>query len=196
MAATSGLSTLSTAAPSDGSASMSSPLALATSANEPNISVWTISTVVTTPTVGRAISQSIAMWPTPRAPISTTAAWVRSGALISVSGTPSSLLNDRTLAAVGSDSWSAARSRSLVVVLPTDPVIPTTAANPGTAPMRRRAWRPSAMRASPVSVTSTAATSTFGPGTGRDERKAEAPRSIAAAMKSWPSRSSMTGTKS
>ena len=90
---------------------MSSPLAVATSASEPNISVWTISTVVTTPTVGRAISQSMAMWPAPRAPISTTAAWVRSGALTSVSGTPSSLLKDRTLAAVGSDSWAAREVR-------------------------------------------------------------------------------------
>ena len=49
------------------------------------------------PSGGRP-SHSKAMWPIPRAPISTTAASVPSGALISVSGTPSSLLNARSLA--------------------------------------------------------------------------------------------------
>ena len=72
----------------------------------------------------------MAMWPRPRAPISTTAASVSSGAFSRVSGTPSSLLNERTLAVVTRVVASTEASRSLVVVLPTDPVMPITMASP------------------------------------------------------------------
>ena len=95
---TRGLSALRTAVPEPGSASTNSPLAAATSSSVPNISACASSTVVTMPMVGRAMSQSISMWPRPRAPISTTTASTSSGALANVIGTPSSLLNERTLA--------------------------------------------------------------------------------------------------
>src|SRR4029450_824784 len=65
---------------------------------------------------------SSAMWPTPRAPISTTSASVSSAAFTSVSGTPSSLLNEPTLADVRQRTARATASRSLTLVLPTDPV--------------------------------------------------------------------------
>ena len=117
----------------------------------PNSSVWAIPTVVTTPTVGRATAHSEAMWPRPRAPISTTTASVPSGALARVRGTPSSLLNDFGLAAVTSRRANTDASMSLVDVLPTDPVMPTTRSG-----SRSRAARPRAVRAAPVSATTIA----------------------------------------
>ncbi len=92
------------------------------------------------------------MCPTPRAPISTTTASASSGALAKVRGTPSSLLNDRSLAATMSKrTASTAARRSLTVVLPTDPVIPTM--RPGS---RRRAAKPMLANACTVSSTSMA----------------------------------------
>ena len=85
--------------------------------------------------VGRATAQSREMCPDPLEPISTTSASVPVGADSSVIGTPISLLNDRVLAHTLRSPASTAASRSLVVVLPADPVTPTT----GTAPRRRRA---------------------------------------------------------
>ncbi len=118
----------------------------------PNSSVWAIPTVVTTPTVGRATAHSDAMCPRPRAPISTTTTSVPAGALARVSGTPSSLLNDFRLAAVTSRREKIDASRSFVLVLPTDPVMPTTRSG-----SRSRAAPPRAVRAAPVSATTTAA---------------------------------------
>ena len=101
--------------------------------------------------VGRAISHNHVMCPKPRAPISTTAASVASGALTSVSGTPSSLLNDFSLAAVTSRCRAIAVNRSLVEVLPFDPVMATTRSG-----RRRRASFPSSVSAASVASTSTA----------------------------------------
>ena len=117
---------------------MSSPLLRAICSTPPIISVCTACTVVTTPTVGCAIEHNNSMWPTPRAPISTTTASTSSGALHKVRGTPNSLLNDRSEAAVRNEPDRTAARRSLVVVLPTEPVIPTTrrAAGPGMACQR------------------------------------------------------------
>ena len=68
-----------------------------------------------------------------------------SGALTSVSGTPSSLLNDRSLAAVRERRWPrTAASRSLVDVLPTEPVMPTTRSR---QPVRASRPRSSSARA-------------------------------------------------
>ena len=92
-----------------------------------------------------------AMWPRPRAPISTTTASVPAGALTRVRGTPSSLLNDFRLAAVTSRRANTDASMSLVDVLPTDPVMPTTRSG-----SRSRAARPRAVRAAPVSATTMA----------------------------------------
>ncbi|SKZ46215.1 Uncharacterised protein [Mycobacteroides abscessus subsp. abscessus] len=159
IAATRSWSALSTAMPSAGSASTSSPFARATASMLPKSSRCTPSTRVMMPTVGCAIEHSSSMCPTPRAPISTTAASVSSGALKSVSGRPSSLLNDFSLAAVRNVVESSPASRSLVDVLPTDPVIPTTRSG-----SRRRAARPRSASASAVSSTVMAGAST--PSTG------------------------------
>ena len=77
--------------------------------------------------------------------------WASSGALTSVSGRPSSLLKDRSLAAVRKVEAKQWRNKSLVVVLPTEPVIPTTP--PAT---RLRANTPRFMSAVAVSSTTTA----------------------------------------
>ncbi len=86
-----------------------------------------------------------------------------------------------------------------MVVLPTDPVIPTTSApepvGPGRAANRSRATRASCGRPAAGSPTSMAATpSGRSAGAGWAVRKAEAPRSRASTMKSWPSRASTMGT--
>src|SRR5690606_15173323 len=83
---------------------------------------------------GRAVRHRSATWPTPRAPISTTRASLPAGALTSVRGTPSSLLNDPALAHVRHRATRAARTRSFTLVLPTEPVIPTTRPAAGAAP--------------------------------------------------------------
>ncbi len=159
IAATRGSAALRTAVPSAGRAATSSPLASATASIEPKVSVCTAATRVTTPTAGRATAQREAMWPGPRAPISITAASVPSSAPTSVRGTPSSLLNDPALATVRHRAASAAASRSFTLVLPTEPVTPTT--RPATVgASRSRAWAPSAASASSVSGTSTAVTTT------------------------------------
>jgi hypothetical protein len=114
-------------------------------------SVWAAATRVTTATVGAATSQRRATCPGPRAPISTTTASTPSSAFSRVSGTPSSLLNDPTLAAVRRRDRRAAASRSLTDVFPTDPVTPTTRSG-----SRRRAARPRSSSAAAVSSTTTA----------------------------------------
>ena len=79
-----------------------------------------------TPTVGLATAQSAAMSPWARAPISSTSASVSLGALSRVSGTPASLLYEPGLACNANFGASAAAVRSLVPVLPAEPVMPTT----------------------------------------------------------------------
>ncbi len=150
-----------------------------------------IATLVTTPTSGRATSANRAMWPTPRAPISSTTQRASSGALSSVSGRPSSLLNDCSLAAVGNAVARHARTKSLVVVFPTDPVMPITP--PDTRP---RASAPSRISAAPVSSTAIAVASTPSESGARAVRYAGAPAATAAPTKSCPSRSASIGTKS
>ena len=68
-----------------------------------------------------------------------------------MSGSPSSLLNDRSLAAVAKAGARQWYSRSLVVVFPTEPVIPTTRPL-----MRCRAATPRSISARPVSSTTIA----------------------------------------
>ena len=163
-------------------------MARATSSRLPKSSAWAIPMLVTTPMVGRATAHSVAMWPAPRAPISTTTAAASSGADSSVSGTPISLLNDTGLAPTGPAALRAAAVRSLVDVLPVLPVMPTT----GTAASRSRAAAPRAVRAAAVSSTSTRPT----PSTGRDTIAPAAPRSRASPTKSCPSRSARRATNS
>ncbi len=126
------------------------PWRAATPSRSPKYSTCAIATLVTTPTSGRATRASVSMSPTRRAPISTTTQRAASGALSSVSGRPSSLLKERSLAAVPKVDDRQAASRSLVVVLPTDPVTPIA------PPTRLRASAPSRSSAAPVSPTRTA----------------------------------------
>jgi hypothetical protein len=177
--ATTGSSAFRMATPSSGSASTSSALARATVSRDPNISRCAAPTFVRTPTVGRAERHSISMWPSPRLPISSTSASVPSGALRIVSGTPTSVLNERGLACTRNREASTARDRSLVVVLPVEPVIPTT------GPSKEvRSAAASAIRASPTFVTRTTGPLHPSP---REIIAPAAPASNEASMKLWPS---------
>ena len=193
IAITNGFAAFSTATPPSAAAgndSTSSPFPSATASTDPNSLVCAAPTTVTIPTVGRPTAHNEAMWPIPRAPISSTSASVPSGALSTVSGTPISLLNDRWLAWVGRSAARTAASRSFVVVFPTEPVMPTTV--PPSS--RSRPADPSADSARAVSSTSITTIVSVRPtrsSTGRDDRAAAAPD---APMKSWPSRSATNGT--
>ena len=72
------------------------------------------------------MAQSRAISPKPRMPISSTITSVSSGALTMVVGRPWSLLKLRSFAHVRRLAASAAAAKSLVLVLPTDPVMPMT----------------------------------------------------------------------
>ena len=95
-------------------------------------------------------------------------------------GTPTWLLNEAVLAEVGAWADSMARSASLVLVLPTEPV--TLAIR---ALLRRRAARPRPSSAFRVSGTRISVPPAFS--TSRDTTAAAAPRFIASATKPWPS---------
>ena len=142
-------SALRTATPVGSSASTSSPFARSTPSIPPSRSVWAAPTTVTTPTEGRATAHRRAISPAPRMPISSTITSVSSGLSRMVTGRPCSLLKLRGLAAVRKVLASTAASRSLVEVLPTDPVMPTTLSG-----RSERAQRPSAINAVAVSSTS------------------------------------------
>ena len=89
------------------------------------------------------------MWPMPRAPSSATRKRVAGSTRHAVSGTPSSLLRLPTGATVGPAVSSTWASRSLVEVLPWEPVMPTTRRPPSTArSTSRRATRPRAITGS------------------------------------------------
>ena len=92
------------------------------------------------------------MCPGARAPISTTSASQDSPAARIVSGTPSSLLNERGLAVVAYRCDNTDRRRSLVDVFPTEPVTAATRLSV----IRTRHHRASSASAAVVSVTSTA----------------------------------------
>ena len=118
------------------------------------------------------------MCPVPRADSSRTRYLVVASARSTVSGWPNSLLNEPAGAIVGpsrSTSWAA---RSLVEVLPDDPVMPAirTAGSASTTDL-----------ASAASAAGTSATSTEGTGTGRVASTAVAPAATATAAKSCPS---------
>ena len=74
------------------------------------------------------------MCPGPRAPISSTRKRVRSSASSTVSGRPMSLLYDPGGLTVGPAAASTWPSRSLVEVLPEEPVMPTRAQPAGRQP--------------------------------------------------------------
>src|SRR5215469_17708676 len=123
------------------------------------------------------------MWPGPRADSSRTRYLVEASARSTVSGWPNSLLNDPAGAIVGprrSISWAA---RSLVVVLPDEPVMPAIAAA-GSEPATNLA---SAAKAAGTSPTKTDGARAAGTGTGRVASTATAPAATAADAKSCPS---------
>ena len=119
-------SALRTAKPDASSAMTSSLFARATPSMPPTRSVCADATLVTTPMLGRATVHSRAISPKPRMPISSTRASTSSGAFKMVTGRPWSLLKDRSFAATRKLDPSAAAIKSLVLVLPTEPVMPIT----------------------------------------------------------------------
>ena len=205
IAATSGSSALRTATPpsaADGSDAGSSPLVSAIASREPNSPRCAVPTLRTTPIRGGAISASAAMWPRPRADISSTRNRVSASARSAVHGCPSSLLNDPGGATTDPSGDSTAASRSFVDVLPDDPVTPTTV-SPDSVVSRStlaRASLPSAAstaapdpsrscsRASaPLPDVPSGSTTIAGTPTGRAASTATAPAATAPAAWSWPS---------
>ncbi len=179
IAATSGSSRFSTAIPSGPSASTISPFACAIAERDPNSPRWAMPTLRTTETSGGAIAQRSAMWPTPRAPISRTRKRVEGSTPRTVSGSPSSLLNDWYVATVGPASESTAASMSLTLVLPCEPVTATTRRSGAARRTRRRTSAARVCRAAWTSGTTTVGTSV-----GRHPITAAAPPPTAAAAKS------------
>ena len=112
--------------PEVGSDETSSALALATPSIPPRRAVCACPTRVTTPIVGEATSHKCVISPNPRIPISTTTVRAPLGVLMSVKGTPCSLLKLFGLAHTAVELRAPAM-RFFVEVLPTLPVTPTTA---------------------------------------------------------------------
>ena len=111
------------------------------------------------------------MWPTPRAPISATRKRVVGVTRQTVSGTPISPFSELTGATVSATEVSTDARRSLTLVLPDEPVTPTTRSS-GARSMTPRATRPKAVW--------TSSTTTHGtPSTGREVRAATAPAATA-----------------
>ena len=112
------------------------------------------------------------MWPIPRAPISATRKRVVGVTRHTVSGTPISPLSELTGATVSPAVDSTAASRSLVLVLPDDPVMPT---------MRSSGARSTTPRATcPKAVCTSSTTTVATPSTGREPSTATAPAATAA----------------
>lgn len=179
IAATRGSSALRTAVPLGASPRTSSPLVLEMAARDPNSPRWAWPTLSTTAMSGVTRPVSAAMSPTCRAPISRTRYRVAASARSMVSGTPSSLLSEPSVAVVGAASESTAASRSLVPVLPWEPVSPTTV-----SPSRSRAttWAASACTAA-----WTSSPTTVGSAVGLEPSAATAPLRPAWPAWSWPS---------
>ncbi len=125
------------------------------------------------------------MWPMPRAPISATRKRVVGVTRHTVSGTPISPLSELTGATVSATDDSTDARRSLTLVLPDEPVMPTTRSS-GARSTTPRATRPKAVW--------TSSTTTHGtPSTGRDGQGCHgAGRDGADATKSCPSAVSPT----
>ena len=118
------------------SASSSSPFTRATPARPPSGPAWASPMLVITPTWGGRSRTASAMLPGTRAPISSTRASVAGRRAEQGERQPASLLNEPGLACTWNLGASAAAVRSLVPVLPAEPVMPTTV-----APRRRVARR-------------------------------------------------------
>ena len=171
-ASSSGSSAGNTPIPSGASPAKISPLARATSCSEPSRPRWAAPTLVTTPTWGRAISHRKAISPSPRIAISSTQTFSNPLDSSTVSGSPTSVLR---LPAVRNTSpepagpvartSSAAAVSSFVVVLPFEPVMPTTCPEKRSRTARARS-------ASAVLVSATPSTGTPSQPVGRPRSRA------------------------
>ena len=103
-----------------------SALARAMFWREPRLPMWLVPTLVMTATLGRAARLMRVSSPAWFMPISTTRSWASSGAAKMVRGTPMRLLKLPAVACTRRPAPRPAASISLVVVLPTEPVTPTT----------------------------------------------------------------------
>ena len=108
--------------------SSSSAFASATPSIEPSCSRWTGPRLVITPTSGSQIAVSSAIWPKPRIASSSTSTSVPDGAASTSSGSPISVLKFSREAATLRCGAIIAAIRSLVEVLPTEPVTAITCA--------------------------------------------------------------------
>ena len=180
--ATRGSSALSTATPVAESARTSAAFSSRTPSMLPRNSVWTAATIVTTPTVGRAMAESVAISPGWLVPSSTTAARCSAPSRRSVSGRPHWLLNDEAGLSTSPRVASTAAVSSFTVVLPIEPVMATT----GTLKRERcqAARRPSERV---VSSTRTSGTWEGGSSGSVCTTTHAAPRTAASARKAWPS---------
>ena len=104
------------------------PFSSAIPARDLKNSRWAVPTPVTTPTSGSAMSQRAAISPGWFDPISTTRKSASSGQLRIVIGRPRWLLKFPSVACVFPAHERNVRSSSFVVVLPAEPVTPTTVA--------------------------------------------------------------------
>ncbi len=186
MARTSGSSALSTAVPSGGRASISSPFAAAIACRLPNSPRWAAPTLRTRPIAGGAMAHSAATCPAPRAPISATRNRVVLSHRSTVSGSPISLLKEPADATVGPRAGSRCASTSLVLVLPLDPVSPTTVGRGCSSP-RRSNSRSRTARASRPRAATPSSTTMAGTPTGRVATTPTAPARTAASTYSCPS---------
>ena len=183
MAATRKSSAFSTASPSAGRAAGSSALACAIASMLPARSRCVGCTASTTPTSGRAISASRATSPIVYMLISSTATSCSGPRRSRVIGRPVSELRLPSLRSVVSCRDSTSAVISLAIVLPVEPVMPTT----------RTACRDRHHAASSWSATSGSSTRTIaasrsgGRSTGRSTRAATAPARRASTTNRWPS---------
>ena len=137
--------------PPAGRASTSRPFSRSMAASEPARRRCTPRTAVTTPMAGSASAARWAMSPSTYMPISSTAVWVEGVRRSRVSGRPTSLFWLPSLASTSRVVRSTAAMASLVEVLATDPVTPTTS---GWKRLRHaEATRPSAATPSSTSTT-------------------------------------------
>ena len=124
--ASSGGSSPTRAAPFASTARSRSSFSVSTPERSSRRSTWVSETVVTTPTVGRATRASSAISPGSLVPISRTSEVARSGIDRMVSGVPMRLLLFADVPCAHGVDASAPSVRSFTVVLPDDPVMPTT----------------------------------------------------------------------
>ncbi len=131
--------------------------------------MWAGPTLVITPTCASTWRASGSIMP-----ISNTPYQASRGRRARLIGTPTWLLKEAVLADVGAWACSMARSASLVLVLPTEPVTLATFAR-----LRARPAWPRSTRA--FIVSSTLMMLPAAPGTSRDTIAAAAPRAMASA---------------